>query len=128
MIRDWKPEPLVPALPADYKEPRSLIVQGTSDAHVTIQGGRSLVNFGSCNFLGLASAPQVKVCRAHPPICLFRTVPCDLRVPIGVQFSWLPRRRVKTPFASMASAPAARAAFTAPLVPKDTRACFTCMH
>ncbi len=61
LIREWKPEPLVPALPERLKKAhRSIQVESTMDAHVLANGGRDVINFGSFNFLNIASCPEIK--------------------------------------------------------------------
>ena len=58
LIRDWKPEPLVPLSwkPSKFGQK---IVEGTTD-RVVVVDGKECVNFASFNFLGIAGEPRVK--------------------------------------------------------------------
>lgn len=62
LIREWKPEPLVPTLPAHLQvTPRRLVVENTTDAHIQADGGQDFVNFASYNFANLANSVEIKV-------------------------------------------------------------------
>lgn len=67
LIREWKPEPLVPVLSAELQEAANRpvrIAEGTTDAYVRVNG-RECLNLASYNFLGIASMQEIKdVCEA----------------------------------------------------------------
>jgi len=62
LIREWKPEPLCPALPPSRKT--RFVVESATGRTLRANGGQTFINFAANNFLGLANRADTKVaCR-----------------------------------------------------------------
>lgn len=61
LVREWKPEPLVPVKSAQAPRMTTPVIDKIAGPHATINGVSDILHLASYNFWGLSGDPSVQV-------------------------------------------------------------------